>query len=86
MPYTLISLSLAKSEIDFRHILPLLVLGNPFTAAALFNDATGPTHSLTNRIKSCLITDSFFFASLIIIIRKVNKKRNQFKIFTYYFS
>lgn len=60
---TLICLSLAKSDIDFLHVFPDLVLGRPLTATAKRNDAIGPINSRTIVKTSRLTAASFFLAS-----------------------
>lgn len=82
---TLTSIFLAKSEIDFLHSFPDLVLGNPLTGADSLKAAIGPISSLTMQINSLAIVTSFFCASTNLTIALTLYLYNMLSI-RYFFS
>lgn len=69
--FTFTCLFLAKSAIDFRHILPDRVLGKPLIDAANLKAAIGPISSLTMPTNSRFMTASFLRASAKEIINEI---------------
>lgn len=69
--FTFTCLFLAKSAMDFRHILPDRVLGKPLIDAANLKAAIGPISSLTMHTNSRFMTVSFLRASVKKIINEI---------------